>query len=455
MIKRNITVRTLAGCAAVGLLVAACGGDDDSGQPVADSSEPNEAAAETGDSVATEATEAPEQAPAGERTIQVLTFASPEQMQPVVDAWEARNPDVSIEVQTVPFGDLNAVIRSRVGDGDPEVDVYLVDQPRLASLAADGLLLDITEDVEIPDEAILPDALAATEYEGRLYALPVQTSTQLLFYNPELLEAAGVAIPTTDPADRLTWEETIEAGAAAQEAGASWGVVFEQGATPYQLLPLPQSLGGDAGLTGDDMLTPAFTTEPWIEAATWWRDVHEDGVVPRGMGFGVTTETFAAGDAAFFLAGPWNLGILGGQDLPFEFGVTAHPYFADGQAVTPTGSFGWGVNRSSDVQQDAIDLVAFVATTADGSLAVAEGDPNIPTQTEALDAYLSGELFAGGIGDLIRHELDSTAVVRPVTTGYIEYETILGAALEDIRNGLDPESTLSSAESDLAAALGQ
>ena len=203
------------------------------------------------------------------------------------------------------------------------------------------------------------------------------------------------------------------------------------------------------------MLTPELTTEPWIEAMTWWSEVHENGVVPRGMGFGVTTETFAAGDAAFFLAGPWNLGILGGQELPFEFGVTAHPYFADGDPVSPTGSFGWGVNPVSDVSADAIDFVEFVATTAEGSLAVAEGDPNIPTQTEALESYLGGELFGGGIGDLIRYELDNTAVVRPVTTGYIEYETIVGAAMEDIRNGLDVASTLASAESDLSEALGQ
>ncbi len=439
MIKRNITWRLIVSIAACALLATACGGSDDT-----------EAANDTSAS-----NETPEDPGVGGRTIQLLTFNSPEQMQPLIDAWSVDHPDVAIEVQSVPFGELNAVVQSRVGGGDPDVDVYLVDQPRLAGLAADGLLADLTDEIDIADGVILPDALEAVTYDGRRYALPVQTSTQLLFYNPDLLEAAGIELPTTDPDDRLTWEETVEAGTAAQAAGATWGVVFEQGATPYQLLPLPESLGGGPGLTGDDMLTPALTSDEWIEAMTWWRDVHEDGTVPRGMGFGVTTETFASGDAAFLLAGPWNLGILGGQELPFEFGVTAHPYFADGDPVTPTGSFGWGVNPASDVMADAVDFVRFVATTAEGSLAVAEGDPNIPTQTEALESYLAGDLFGGGIGELIRYELDNTAVVRPVTTGYIEYETIVGAAMEDIRNGLDPEATLSSAESDLSAALGQ
>lgn len=92
-----------------------------------------------------------EGADSAESTVQVLTFASQEQMQPVVDAFTAANPELTVEIQTVPFDDLNSVIQSRVGGKDEEVDVYMVDQPRVAALADQGMLLDITDRVAIPD----------------------------------------------------------------------------------------------------------------------------------------------------------------------------------------------------------------------------------------------------------------------------------------------------------------
>jgi len=387
-------------------------------------------------------------------TISVLTFNSPEQFQPLIDAYAVEHPNVTIDVQSVPFGDLNAVVESRVGSGDPTVDVYLVDQPRLASLASRGMLYDLTDDVEIPDGTLLDAAVQWSMYDGRLYALPVHTSTQLLFYNKDLLARAGFDPPSTSPDGRMTWEEVVDM---AKAVNGEWGLLFEQGATPYQVLPLPESLGGGNGLTGDDNLTPALTTDGWLQAMHWWSDVHEKGVIPRGMGFGVTAETFKAGNTPFFLAGPWQMGMVGSPDVPFEVGVAPHPYFDGGEVVTPTGSFTWGVNPASDNLDAAVELVKFVSLNPVGNSAITAGDPNIPVNLESMKAYLAQDSFQvgvdGTVADLINYEARNTAVLRPITVGYIQYETILGAALEDIRNGLDVESTLKNAEAEMSAAF--
>lgn len=387
-------------------------------------------------------------------TISVLTFNSPEQAQPLIDAYAVDHPNVTIDVQSVPFGDLNALVESRVGSGDTSVDVYLVDQPRLASFASRGMLYDLTDDVDIPEGMLLDAAVAWSTYDGRLYALPVHTSTQLLYYNTDLLTAAGFDAPSTNPDARMTWEEVVDQ--AATVAG-EWGILFEQGATPYQVLPLPESLGGGNGLTGDDMLTPAVTNDGWLAAMTWWSEVHENGVIPRGMGFGVTQETFAAGGTPFFLAGPWQMWMVGNPDIPFEVGVAPHPYFEGGEEVSPTGSFTWGVNPASENIAAAVDLVEFVSINPVGNTAVTAGDPNVPANTVSLEEYLSGEAFQvgvdGTVAELIEFEAQNTARLRPITVGYIQYETILGAALEDIRNGLPVEATLTNAENEMASAF--
>lgn len=422
--------RALAATAAAALLLSACAAGDD--QNDADASE-------------------------GPTTLTVVSFLSPEQFQPLQDAWADARPEVEIDYQPVPFDELNAVVQSRVGGGDTSVDVIWVDEPRTASFASQGMLLDLSDRVEVDPDVIDPSFLTPAQYEGGLYTLPIQTSTHLLFYNPDLLEAAGIEEPGTDPWERWTWEATVEAAEAAQAAGARWGVIFEQGATPYQLLPLPESLGGGPGLTGEDLLEPDLTNDAWIEAMTFFADLHEDGITPRGMGFGETTAAFAAGDAAFVVAGPWNLSIFDDQDLDFSYGVAPVPAFATGEDVTPTGSFTVGVNAASENVDAAVDFVEFVSLTEAGNAALTEGDPNIPAHAEVRADYLASETFARGngetVGALIEHEITTTARSRPVTVGWVQFEEVLGDALADIRNGQDVRQTLEAAEAQLDSLL--
>lgn len=394
-----------------------------------------------------------------EATLTVLSFLSEEQFAPVAAAWEQARPEVELDYQSVPFDELNAVIQARAGDGQSDVDVLWVDEPRVASLASQDILLDLDDHLEVPDGALDERAEGAGIFDGGRYSLPLQNSTQFLFYNPELLEAAGVELPGTAPEDRLTWEQLREDAEAAQAAGATWGVVFEQGATPYQVLPLVQSLGGSAGLTGDDLLEPDLVSDAWIEGLEYFGALHEDGVSPRGMGFGETTATFAAGDAAFVLAGPWNLGIFDGQDLPFEYGITPQPVFEGGELVTPAGSFHVGVSASTDAVEAAVDFAEFLSIDPAGNAALTEGDPNIPANTEVLADYLGADTFQRGEGatvaELIEHELTETAVSRPVSVGWVPFEEILGLALEDVRNGQDVRSTLESATDQIEAAFAR
>lgn len=59
-------------------------------------------------------------APAMAQTVLHLLSASPvEEMQPVIDAFEAENPGVKIETETVPYENFAAQIASRMGSQDP------------------------------------------------------------------------------------------------------------------------------------------------------------------------------------------------------------------------------------------------------------------------------------------------------------------------------------------------
>ncbi len=425
------------------LVVSACGSDTDS--PSAAS---NTTATQVEETDAPTATDAPQEtaAPDGGDKI-VLTFVgpeTPEAMDPVIAAFETLNPNIDVHYESVPFNDLNSLIETRVGAGDSDPDVYTADQPRIAALVNRGLLLDITDQVGDISTLAIASSIEASTVEDRLYALPISTSTQLLYYNVDLVEAAGTELPSMDPADRLTWETIRTDAAAAQAAGAKFGMMWDQVNRFYQLQPLAESAGGGSGV-GPGELDIDVTNAGWVSAMSYYGEVFADGLAPRGVPPEQTPDLFANGEVAYFVGGPWWLPKFADSE-GLTFGVAPHPFFEGGDAVTPTGAWSWGVSSSSDNPDEALEFIRFAALDPDGALATAQGFGLPPANLATFDSFYAANQVVPGVEDLISHELANTSRIRPRTKGYVEFEEFMGQAFEDIRNGSDPESALQSAQ---------
>jgi multiple sugar transport system substrate-binding protein len=367
-----------------------------------------------------------------------------------IAACEEADPSIVIEYEAVPFGQLNEIVQARIGSGDAIPDVYTADQPRIPALAESGLLMDLTDKVSSLEETVLESSIEASSWDGRLYALPVSTSTQLLFYNETLLEQAGIEPPGTNREDRWTWARLTDAAQRAQEAGAKWGFMFDQVSRYYQYQPIPESLGAGSGLQGPKNLEPTLTSEGHVTAAEFYGQLFADGLAPRGIPPEQSPDLFANGDVAFFVGGPWRLPLFNGSD-GLSFGVAPHPYFSNGEPVTPTDAWSWGINPNTQHPEEALAFIKCATLTEQGALATATGHALPPAHIEALETYLKDLEAAGpqGVADLMRYELDNTAVHRPRTVGYIQFETVMGRALEDIRNGADAAATLQAAQREL------
>lgn len=377
----------------------------------------------------------------------VLSFVgpeTPESMQLVIDLFESEYPNITVEYESVPFGDLNSIISARVGSGDANPDIYTADQPRIAALVNAGLLLDITDEVGDISGLVVGSTIEASTVDGRLYALPISTSSQLLYFNKGLLDAAGIDHPSSDPENRLTWEELRRDAERVQTAGAEYGFLWDQVNRYYQLQPLMESLGGGSGV-GPTELDIDITSEEWVTAMSFYGDMFSSGIAPRGVEPGETPDVFATGQTAFFVGGPWWLDkFVGSEGL--DFGVAPHPYFESGEPVTPTGAWSWGINPNSDNVEEALLFIKFAALDENGSVATAQGFGLPPANLSSFANYYAANQTVAGVADLISYELENTSVIRPRTVGYIQLEEFLGTAFEDIRNGSDPLSSLEAAE---------
>ncbi|MBQ0827172.1 ABC transporter substrate-binding protein [Streptomyces tagetis] len=382
-----------------------------------------------------------------------ITYAgaaySADDMKPVLDAFHKAHPTIKVDYQSVPFDQFNSVLSTRLSRRDATLDLFDVDMPRTDAYQARGWLTDLS--AAFPDLAtrVDPASLDAATNDGKLVALPYQTSSQLLYYNKKLLKKAGVSFPSQKAEDRMTWEQvTADARTAQKDGGAKWGLLFDQVNRYYQLQPLAESLGGGSGVTGKDSLTADLTNDGWTKAMTWYGSLYQDKISPRGVPVAQTPETFAAGDVAFFPGGPWwATRFTDEKDL--DFGVAPYPYFEGGKPATPTGGWSLGLNPASKKAQAAQIFMKFMALDKGGYAQYMSGLAVPPSNTAGTETFYSQPVFKdprmAGAVELTAHELAHTAVLRARTPGYVEFEDALGRAFEDIANGTAPGTALTSA----------
>ncbi|QMU96271.1 extracellular solute-binding protein [Microbacterium esteraromaticum] len=387
----------------------------------------------------------------GPVTLSFVGADNPETYAPVIDAFEAENPDITVEYTQIPLDSFSTAMQQRLSSKDDTVDVYTVNQPNIASNAAQGFLVDLSAYSEELEPLVPADQYDVGFYDEKLWALPVWTSTQLLFYNKDLLEQAGVAFPSADPAEAMTWEQVVTLGTQVQQAtGAASGLTIEA-ETYYGLQPLAESLGGGSGVTGSGMLEADIANAGWVKAMEWYQSLYTDGVSERLPSLQGQTY-FMDSNAAFYVGGPWDVGIF--ADSEVEWGVAPFPYFAEGERVTPTGSWSWGISPYSKHQEAAKKFIEFGSLNPEGNRATTEVTTIIPSNLEAMSDFLAeldgraGERSAGTAA-IIADASEETAVARPTTVGYLQFEQIVNKAFSDIANGADVKERLDKAQEEL------
>ncbi|GAA1846411.1 sugar ABC transporter substrate-binding protein [Agromyces salentinus] len=378
----------------------------------------------------------------------------PEVFAPLIDAFEEENPEITVTYQNVPFDQYNNVLQQRIGGKDAGVDVYLADAGAIGSLATKGFLTDLSEYRDQVEESSLPATVEGNMFDGKLWALPMWTSLQYLYYNKSLLDAAGIAHPSIESDDRATWEDLTTDAKSAQAAGAEWGLLFDQTDRYYQLQALPESKGGGSGATGDDLLTADVTNDGWIESMKWYGSLFEDGVAPRGVETDQMVQLFAGGKAAYFVGGPWSLTPILEADSKVDYGIAPNPMFDGGTPAMPTGSWNIAISPATDALEASKKFIEFASLDAEGNAISAQEVIIPPTNVDSFSDYITkmdgqDAPNTDGMGELTLSELEDSAVNRPNTPGFTQMQDVLGRAFSDIRNGGDVEETLQKAQDEL------
>ncbi|MFI1358713.1 extracellular solute-binding protein [Streptomyces sp. NPDC020898] len=208
---------------------------------------------------------------------------------------------------------------------DNSADVLIVDNPVVSTLAEAGVLTT-TDDNKIDTSAVDANLLAAGQTDGKTYGTPVGANTLALYYNKEVLKAAGV-----DIASVKDWASLTAALEKVKKAGKK-GITFsaigtEEGS--FQFLPWFWGSGAQ--------LTDVGSAEA-VSALALWKGWLDKGYAPNSVINNTQTtswQEFATGDYAFSENGTWQL--ANAEKAGFEYGVIPVPGASGGNAAAPTG----------------------------------------------------------------------------------------------------------------------
>lgn len=181
-------------------LLAGCG----SSKTGAGSSEPA-----GGSGSGTEQNSAAADAGSGEKTNLKFYIWSDEEnyISKVVEQYNAQSDSVHVEMLSIANDSYDDKLKVMMAAGDEADIVDIRGLAQVTQYRDTGSLLDLTEMVKNSELDISKyGAMWDSSYpDGQIFALPTRTTCWMLFYNPDLLEEAGVEMP-----EQLTWTEYAE-----------------------------------------------------------------------------------------------------------------------------------------------------------------------------------------------------------------------------------------------------
>lgn len=368
-------------------------------------------------------------------------------LDPIIEEYNNSQDDVEVNVDYYQYDALLSDVEVKFGAKSQDYDMVTVDAPLVAAYTYRGYIQPLDSWFSEDDKKQFVDSeIKASTWDNKFMAAPLNNSSQMLWYNADLLKDAGLDLPGNTPEDRLSWEQVVDMAKTVLEkedpdgSKGLMGIMFEQVDRAYQMLPLPNSYGaasiGDDGFTVDGVLN----SDGWVKALNFYQGLYNDGISARGITAEEAAGYFTSGKIVFMVGATWTGGNAEAAGL--NYGFTPCPYFEgyEDSVATATGSWHIGISSFTDNADACADFIKYL-TLGDGEKWNRTAG-NVPSTLAGVAENVSGD---DAVMSLASYEAEHTAVARPVTPGYSEYETAVDQLFSDVRNGSDIDSSIQTA----------
>ncbi|MFI2510873.1 ABC transporter substrate-binding protein [Streptomyces sp. NPDC018972] len=246
---------------------------------------------------------------------------------------------VTVEQQSVPASQvMTKALRMASSKSLP--DIVQFDASEMPTFADAGGLVDLRT-LGLATDDIPEGIVNFGSYKGTYYGAARSVNTLALFYNKDILDEAGVRVPTT-------WDELRQAAKKLTE-GNRYGLALSAGGAEdgvFQFTPFMWSNGGDE----TDLDSPEV-----VEALDYWKALLQDGSLSKSTVNWTQADVndqFMAGNAAMMINGPWQVETLNTKkSLHWEIAQIPVPE-TGADSVGPLGGAVLTVPRTGDTERE-------------------------------------------------------------------------------------------------------
>ena len=245
----------------------------------------------------------------------------------LIAEFEAENPNIKVVHQNFPYDNYEQKLAASmaVGSGGPNIiNIFYGWVPKYVK---SGVLQELPTDAFDPaviDNEFSP-MVQVNKIDGKYYTIPTAVRTSALFYNKDLLEAAGKTvadIPTElDEFAKVAGELAQWDGDEVLVEGCTWQ---PSGQYHSWLRPVLMTQFGGTPLS-EDFRTAQWDTPECQAAFDYFISLTQDYKVGVKDFMTSDTSAFSAGKAVFHVDGSYRVGTYKEQITDFEWGVAPLP----------------------------------------------------------------------------------------------------------------------------------
>lgn len=351
----------------------------------------------------------------------------------LIQEFNGSQDKITVDAKYVPFADMKKQLS--IGASAEELpDLVILDNPDHASFAAMGIFADITGKFDV--STYYPGPVNSCTLDGKLYGVPFGSNCLLLFYNEDMLKAAGQEVPTT-------WDELLVAAKACTTdtvSGFAHSSLQNEEGT-FNFLPHVWSTGATSY---------EINSEGGIKALTMIKNLVDAGAMTKeaiNWTQGDTMHQFISGNLAMMINGTWQIPTMRSEVPDLKWNVAPIPM--DKQQASGLGGENYAV-VTGDNEDAAVEFLKF-ATQKEQCLSMMHAMGYISSDSTIAEGQFAGDAVYEAFVEEMNY-----AFARGPLPEWPDISDAISLAFNEVMTGAStPEAAAAKAQTTIDGIIGK
>lgn len=365
--------------------------------------------------------------------------------------FEDDHPGSTLTIEQQEWDGLVEKLTTSLSSESETPDVVEIGNTQAPTFTSAGAFADLTDDLgDLGGDDLLPGFVDGATVDGATYAVPYYAGSKYIFYRKDLLEEAGLEVPTT-------LEEFVQTAVALKEANpkpANFSGFWFPGQDWRNGAAFVWAAGGDLATEEGGEWTPALSSPESVAGLEMAQELFEKASgAPKDGNEADPWTPFCAGEVGMMSTPGWVKGLIEAEDtgcpdtFAKQMGVFALPGADGSPAPVLLGGSDIAIAAKSPNQDLAQDAVALMLSD-DYQTILAEA--GLTPAKESLASLLGDDDYAAAT-----IEAASNAKLTPAAPGWanVEGSRVLEDLFSAIAQGGDVTDLATKADEQMSGQL--